>query len=64
MKQIDGRNDRPAAGERIAKAIARAGLASRREAEAWIAAGRVTVNGVVSAGDVYWMDARFLEPFR
>jgi 23S rRNA pseudouridine2605 synthase len=31
--------------ERIAKAIARAGLASRREAEAWIAAGRVAVNG-------------------
>jgi 23S rRNA pseudouridine2605 synthase len=35
------------AGERIAKAIARAGLASRREAEEWIAAGRVTVNGAV-----------------
>ena len=35
------------AGERIAKVIARAGLASRREAEAWIAAGRVAVNGVV-----------------
>jgi len=34
-------------GERIAKVIARAGLASRREAEAWIAAGRVAVNGVV-----------------
>src|SRR6516165_7122047 len=34
-------------GERIAKAIARAGLASRREAEGWIAAGRVTVNGAV-----------------
>jgi 23S rRNA pseudouridine2605 synthase len=32
-------------GERIAKVIARAGLASRREAEAWIAAGRVSVNG-------------------
>src|SRR4051812_3946386 len=32
-------------GERIAKVIARAGLASRREAEAWIAAGRVAVNG-------------------
>ncbi len=35
------------AGERIAKAIARAGLASRREAELWIAAGRVAVNGTV-----------------
>jgi 23S rRNA pseudouridine2605 synthase len=34
-------------GERIAKAIARAGLASRREAEEWIAAGRVAVNGTV-----------------
>jgi len=34
-------------GERIAKAIARAGLASRREAEEWIAAGRVAVNGEV-----------------
>src|SRR6185312_1716923 len=33
--------------ERIAKAIARAGLASRREAEAWIAAGRIAVNGKV-----------------
>jgi 23S rRNA pseudouridine2605 synthase len=32
-------------GDRIAKVIARAGLASRREAEAWIAAGRVAVNG-------------------
>jgi 23S rRNA pseudouridine2605 synthase len=32
-------------GERVAKVIARAGLGSRREAEAWIAAGRVAVNG-------------------
>lgn len=31
--------------ERIAKVMARAGVASRREAEAWIAAGRVSVNG-------------------
>jgi 23S rRNA pseudouridine2605 synthase len=33
--------------ERIAKALARAGLCSRREAERWIAEGRVAVNGAV-----------------
>ncbi len=32
-------------GERIAKVMARAGLCSRRDAETWIAAGRVVVNG-------------------
>ncbi len=35
----------PAEPMRIAKAIARAGLCSRREAERWIAEGRVSVNG-------------------
>jgi 23S rRNA pseudouridine2605 synthase len=39
--------EEPGRPERIAKAIARAGLASRREAEAWIADGRVAVNGKV-----------------
>jgi len=34
-------------GERVAKVIARAGLCSRRDAEAWIAAGRVSVDGRV-----------------
>ncbi len=34
-------------GERIAKVIARAGLCSRRDAELWINAGRVAVNGKV-----------------
>jgi len=40
---------KPAAGPdeplRIAKAMARAGLCSRREAERWIEQGRVNVNG-------------------
>ena len=44
---MDDNNTPHKAGERIAKAIARAGLASRREAEDWIAAGRVAVNGAV-----------------
>ena len=34
-------------GDRIAKVIARAGLCSRREAEQWIAHGRVKLNGEV-----------------
>ena len=37
----------PSDSMRIAKAIAHAGLCSRRDAEAWIAAGRVAVNGTV-----------------
>ncbi|HLY00430.1 MAG TPA: pseudouridine synthase, partial [Roseiarcus sp.] len=35
------------AGQRIAKVMARAGVCSRRDAEAWIAEGRVSVNGAV-----------------
>jgi 23S rRNA pseudouridine2605 synthase len=34
-------------GNRIAKVMARAGLCSRRDAEEWIAAGRVSINGAV-----------------
>ncbi|MEH6951297.1 pseudouridine synthase [Nitrobacter sp. NHB1] len=35
------------AGERIAKVMARAGVASRRDAEEWVTQGRVAVNGRV-----------------
>jgi 23S rRNA pseudouridine2605 synthase len=48
------RSDPPSSGEggrdRIAKVLARAGLCSRRQAEEWIAAGRVAVNsGTISS---------------
>src|ERR1700722_1620996 len=36
-----------AKGERIAKVLARAGLCSRRDAERWIAEGRVSLAGEV-----------------
>jgi 23S rRNA pseudouridine2605 synthase len=40
-------------GQRIAKAMARAGLCSRRDAEAWIREGRVSVNGEVLASPAF-----------
>ncbi|MFZ2619638.1 MAG: pseudouridine synthase [Alphaproteobacteria bacterium] len=51
-------------GERIAKRMATAGVCSRREAERWIEAGRVAVNGetlttpafLVTAADVVTVD--------
>ena len=48
-----GRSNRPVSapkprpGDRIAKVMARAGLCSRRDAEAWILEGRVVVNGEI-----------------
>ncbi|MBO6947574.1 MAG: rRNA pseudouridine synthase [Rhodospirillales bacterium] len=62
-------------GERIAKVMARAGLCSRREAERWIEAGRVEVNGkklttpacVIKKGDTVVVDGNVLpdkEPTR
>jgi len=39
--------DTPKDGERIAKVLSRAGIASRREAERMIELGQVTVNGKV-----------------
>ena len=65
----------PESVERIAKRLARAGLCSRREAERWIAAGRVAVDGrvltgpavTVGPGDAVTVDGRPLpaaEPTR
>ena len=41
------RTSAPLVSERIAKRMARAGLCSRRQAETWIEAGRVSVNGTL-----------------
>lgn len=45
MSQSPKSADSSAKGDRIAKVLSRAGVASRREAERMIEAGRVTVNG-------------------
>jgi len=41
--------ERGASTEKLQKALADAGVGSRREMERWIAAGRVTVNGVLAS---------------
>ena len=57
MAQNHNDGERAATGERIAKVMARAGLCSRREAEGWIAAGRVAVNGAKIASPALNVDA-------
>ena len=65
----------PGEGERVAKALARAGVASRREVERLIAAGRVALNGAtlttpavkVEPGDLLTVDGQVVneaEPAR
>ena len=70
-----GMTTSPPPGDRIAKVLSRAGVASRREAERMIEAGRVTVNGAridspalnVTASDTITVDGKPLaaaEPAR
>jgi 23S rRNA pseudouridine2605 synthase len=56
-----------AVSERLQKLLAHAGVASRREVEAWIRAGRLTVNGALAAlgtraraGDQVRLDGRLV----
>lgn len=72
----DGSGDKGSAGEegevgtRLARVISRSGLTSRREAEAWIQAGRAEVNGEVVwhpghpvvPGDTIRVDGKALPP--
>jgi 23S rRNA pseudouridine2605 synthase len=46
-KETKEKEDKAGKSERIAKVIARAGLCSRREAERWIAEGRVRLDGKI-----------------
>ena len=71
----DGGRDDVHEGERVAKALARAGVASRRDVERLIEEGRVAINGrvlstpaiKVAAGDILTVDGRVVseaEPTR
>ena len=64
-----GEGQAEGAGERVAKALARAGVASRRDVERLIGEGRVALNGrvldspavKVDAGDVLTVDGKVVE---
>ena len=47
MAEPETGKEQAAKGERVAKLLARAGLCSRRDAERWIAEGRVSLRGEV-----------------
>jgi 23S rRNA pseudouridine2605 synthase len=67
IRQTEARMSNPQEPERLQKVLSRLGLASRREAEQWIRAGRLTVNGHpaaigdrVSSGDQLRLDGRLI----
>ncbi len=49
---------RPAGALSLARALSKFGVCSRREAERWIALGRVAVNGVEERAPSRWIDPR------
>jgi 23S rRNA pseudouridine2605 synthase len=51
-----GRGLRPAGAVSLARALSKFGVASRREAERWIADGRVAVNGALERVASRWID--------
>ncbi|TWH64999.1 23S rRNA pseudouridine2605 synthase [Azomonas agilis] len=58
----------PITGEKLQKVLARLGIGSRRDMEAWIAQGRVKVNGTlaalgqrIQAGDAISVDGRLIQ---
>ena len=53
-----GRGLRPAGAVSLARALSKFGVASRREAERWIADGRVRVNGLLERTPSRWIDPR------
>lgn len=69
-KNNDAASDTPAKGERIAKWLARAGIASRREAEAMIAEGKISLNSepvtqpatFVQEQDIVRVDGKIISP--
>jgi len=57
LRRAAGPGLRPKPALSLARALSKLGVCSRREAERWIAAGRVAVNGAVELSPGRWIDA-------
>lgn len=55
-RRAAGRGLRPSGAVSLARALSKFGVCSRREAERWIADGRVRVNGTVERAPSRWID--------
>lgn len=56
LRRAAGPGLRPKPALSLARALSKLGVCSRREAERWIAAGRVEVNGAVERSSGRWID--------